>query len=151
MEPMFTLKNSPISTKILRKMGGIIRRIFPAPFTTRFSYNGVWKEIINRQTPENHIPGAFVDWDNTPRKIRRGLICKGASPELFGYFFQKQYQKAIHEKAEFLFFNAWNEWAEGTYLEPDEKFGFGYLEKIKNVIEKNNGRNYSFGNLEKFG
>lgn len=31
---------------------------------------------------------------------------------------------------------AWNEWSEGGYLEPDEKWGYGYLEAIKRAIER---------------
>jgi hypothetical protein len=37
-----------------------------------------------------------------------------------------------------LFMFAWNEWGEGGYLEPDEKFGFQYLEAIKKALNENN-------------
>ena len=45
------------------------------------------------------------------------------------------YQKAIKTKSRFVFINAWNEWAEGTYLEPDTKNKYGYLECIKKVVD----------------
>uniref|UniRef100_UPI003CE670B4 glycoside hydrolase family 99-like domain-containing protein n=1 Tax=Enterobacter cloacae complex sp. 280C5 TaxID=3395861 RepID=UPI003CE670B4 len=44
--------------------------------------------------------------------------------------------KSIAANVPFLFINAWNEWAEGTYLEPDKKNGYGYLNAVKDIVEK---------------
>jgi len=38
-----------------------------------------------------------------------------------------------------LFLKAWNEWGEGNYVEPDQKFGHGYIQAIRKSIEKSNG------------
>ena len=89
------------------------------------------------------FPGAFVDWDNTPRKGNRGSLVEGATPEKFKMYFKKLVKKAKEVyKKDYIFVFAWNEWAEGGYLEPDEKYGYKYLNAIKDVIdEENKGEN----------
>ena len=99
-------------------------------------YREVWRRIVARQIGQAHYPGAFVDWDNSPRRdLHRCLVFRHADPEAFGEFFAAQYRKAAGAGAEFLFVNAWNEWAEGTYLEPDEVNGLRFLEAIKKAVE----------------
>ncbi len=101
-----------------------------------YDYDDIWQRILN-QTPESSkvIPGAFVDWDNTPRKERRGFVINGASPEKFEKYLRAQIDRAedIYDK-DMIFLFAWNEWAEGGYMEPDERFGYGYLEAVKKAL-----------------
>ena len=67
-----------------------------------------------------------------------GLSCLGASPEKFGWYLAKQIKRSIHlYHSEFLFINAWNEWAEGAYLEPDKRYGYQYLEAVKQALKSN--------------
>lgn len=105
-------------------------------------YDTVWQNILNHY-PENEsvkmIPGAFVGWDNTPRRAETGSVYIGANPQKFKNYFGKQYKRAIDiYKSNYIFIFAWNEWAEGGYLEPDTINKFGYLEAIKQVVEENN-------------
>lgn len=76
--------------------------------------------------------GTFNDWDNTARKGYRGMVWKGACPELFANHLKNMIKKK--NVGEFLFINAWNEWGEGAYLEPDNKHEYGYLEAIYHVM-----------------
>lgn len=105
----------------------------------RYNYDKIWDYIINMKPRNNKcIPGAFVDWDNTPRKGERGFVMDGATPEKFEYYMTKQIKHAKKDyKKDMMFLFSWNEWAEGGYLEPDEKNKYGYLEAVKNALEKN--------------
>ena len=106
----------------------------------KFNYDNTWNEILDIG-PENEksIPGAFVDWDNTPRRGAAGSVEVGASPEKFKKYFKQQVlntRNKYHKDMIFIF--AWNEWAEGGYLEPDEKYKDGYLRSIKEVLYETN-------------
>lgn len=104
-------------------------------------YDQLWKCILDRtHLKKNTItfPGAFIDWDNTARVGNRSLIFKGATPEKFSYYLSQQINNAVNKNnTEFLFINAWNEWAEGTYLEPDKKYGYQYLEAVRKALDNN--------------
>lgn len=103
-----------------------------------------YREINEAMITIPHKPDeyrtAFVDYDDTPRRGSRGIVTKNASPELFAKYFKKIYQLAKEEKSPFLFINAWNEWGEGNYLEPDEKNKYLYLKAVADACEvKENG------------
>ncbi len=109
---------------------------------TFHDYNDTWDNIAKiRSEPEiSTYPGAFIDWDNTPRYKERAIIFKNASPENFEKGFS-QLVKSLPERKlpeNFIFLNAWNEWAEGAYLEPDERYRYAYLEAIKAVLDAAN-------------
>ena len=102
------------------------------------SYDRLWKYILNRKRTYQGKPiqrGCFVGWDNSARKGKNSMIVKGQSPEKFGH-----YLKCLAESNrrdlddEFLVINAWNEWSEGAYLEPDEKSKYGYLEQVRKLL-----------------
>ena len=105
----------------------------------KYDYDKLWNESLARDPDENMFPGAFIDWDNTPRKGVRGSVVVGANPEKFKNFFSKLVEKARNiYKKDFIFVFSWNEWAEGGYLEPDSKNEFKYLEAIQEVLKSQN-------------
>lgn len=99
-------------------------------------YIKTWEYIIHMYPPNTkRIPGAFVDWDNTPRKGKRGSAYSGVSPELFYKYLKKQIIHSLEVyKQDFLFLFAWNEWSEGGYLEPDMKTKYHYLNSVKQAL-----------------
>lgn len=103
-----------------------------------FFFDNYWKNIIFRpykkEMNKEHYLGGFVGWDNTPRRKANGDICWGNQiPQKFNKYMKKLFSKSTKNKSEFIFINAWNEWAEGAYLEPDKMNGFELLEAIKEL------------------
>ncbi|EKI0254365.1 glycoside hydrolase family 99-like domain-containing protein [Enterobacter asburiae] len=141
-EPMCTFEHNMGKIKpVVRKIVGRLKRISNEKLKTNYveqllSYQSIWDKILEKDFSETHYSGAFVDWDNTPRKKTKSLVMKGSNPEIFKNNFDKLYKKSLTANVPYLFINAWNEWAEGTYLEPDKKNGHGYLEAVKETVEK---------------
>ncbi len=128
----------------IKKMLGINRRLQRAQKEVDFSdYDSTWEQILkNEPSAKNAIPSAFVDWDNTPRKQEAGRVYLGATPAKFKNYFKQLIVKAKNDyNTDKIFVFAWNEWAEGGYLEPDEKYGYGYLEAIYDALEETNELN----------
>jgi hypothetical protein len=86
-----------------------------------------------------YFPNATIGWDDTPRfpdKGKEDVVHYNNSPESFAAFMQKakEYCDDHPEKPKLITIFSWNEWVEGGYLLPDMKYGFGYLEAVKEVI-----------------
>jgi len=84
------------------------------------------------------FPNASIGWDDTPRFPHKGIkdiVLYNKSPESFGAFLQeaKEYCDDHPDQTKLITVFSWNEWIEGGYLLPDRKYGFQYLEKVKEV------------------
>lgn len=76
--------------------------------------------------------GAMTHFDNTARKIYTGAQLFNTPPELYEKWLSTLVNTA---KTDQVFITAWNEWAEGMHLEPDQKYGYAYLQATKNALE----------------
>lgn len=101
---------------------------------TILDYNQINKMLLNTKHEKNHFRGIFVDYDDSPRRGSRAMIFRNSTPELFGYYLREQIIKSTKEENDMIFINAWNEWGEGNYLEPDQKYGFKYLNELKKAL-----------------
>lgn len=110
------------------------------PFLRRFLYTGfdydeINQMMLNRDHKKNEYRGVFTDYDETPRRRQWSLLFKGSTPAKFQHYLEENIKKSVKEGNEFLFINAWNEWGEGACLEPDERYGFGYLRAVRMAVE----------------
>lgn len=99
-----------------------------------FFYDEIWEKILGARWTAEFLPGGFVDWDNTPRN-KHGVLHAGFSIEKFQSYLTRLLKRASQEDKPMVFLNAWNEWGEGAFLEPDEKYGFQKLEAVRSALE----------------
>lgn len=83
-------------------------------------------------------PGVSPGWDNSSRRpAKKAMIMHDSNPGHFRYWLTHKLNafEPFSEEENFLFINAWNEWAEGNHLEPCEKWGRVYLEALRQVLQ----------------
>lgn len=103
----------------------------------KFPYDENWEKLLlqyrlsGQASPIPLNPMAFVDFDNTPRYRDRARIVEGYSAEIFKNGMKRLLKEAKKQDTiGYCFINAWNEWGEGAYLQPDESENFSRLEAI---------------------
>lgn len=104
-----------------------------------YSYSYLCRQIekgIRTASKKKTLFGTFAGWDNTSRKDEAGFIVKGSNPVRFGKHMKNMLELSEAHENEYLFLNAWNEWSEGAYIEPDEKYGYSYLKELRKSISQ---------------
>lgn len=100
-----------------------------------------YREVVRRSLAHEEPPDGWFrcvtpGWDNSPRRESGAVILDGSSPEAYGEWLQEIVRRTASRPAEeqLVFVNAWNEWAEGAYLEPDNVLGRAYLEATRRAL-----------------
>jgi len=108
--------------------------------TTLMKYN--YKDIIKflnseKDLLENVYPTILSGYDRSPRAGKRAVIYHGFTPELFGKHIDMVMELVENKDPEHkvVFLKSWNEWGEGNYVEPDLKYGWGFLNELKKRLK----------------
>ena len=128
---------SMVKGKYLRLVENKIRQKFNKIFLDKYSYKSIIKYLITKYDHlENAYPSAIPQWDRSPRSGRRAVIYHGSTPELFRNHLRNVLSavKNRPEQKKIVFLRSWNEWGECNYVEPDQRFGMGYLNVIKEEL-----------------
>ena len=100
-------------------------------------YRALAGEYMRREEPGwKRLRSVLVGWDNTPRRQNAGLVLEHATPGAFQAWLEWTIARTLEQNygdERLIFINAWNEWCEGSYLEPDAQFGYSYLQALKNA------------------
>ncbi len=88
--------------------------------------------------------GVFPAWDNEARRTGRGAVFQNSSPALYRRWLHNAAADTVrrfaHPDQRLVFVNAWNEWAEGAHLEPDQRYGRAYLQATRAALRGAGGR-----------
>lgn len=120
----------------LRMMWKMLTTKTFAPSYTKMDYSRLMDHYyVAEDGEENVYPTLLPQWDRTPRAGRKAEILVDSTPEKFQHTMEKALELVASKAPEhrLLFLKAWNEWGEGDYVEPDQKYGHGWLEAIKNA------------------
>jgi len=101
-----------------------------------------WRSLAQEYTargaaPDWLFPGVSCGWDNEPRRPGRGLTYLHASPRRYEDWLRHTIDTRLKERrgdSRLVFINAWNEWAEGAVLEPDQRLGHAWLEATRRAV-----------------
>lgn len=125
-----------IGTTYLHKIYKYLKRYFKIPFVIPY------KQAIKHSTfaedfLENVYPTMMPNWDHTPRSASGGTVLHNSTPELFKKHAEEVLSVTTGKKDEnkIVFLKSWNEWGEGNYMEPDLKYGKGYIYALKKALD----------------
>ena len=124
---------------VVRPSGGVHSLLFLA------DAGGIWRRFRGEYRVP-YYPNVSMGWDPSPRCDQRDKFDSsgypftntigGNTPERFREALEmtKQRLLAMPNGPRILNINCWNEWTEGSYLEPDQAHGMKYLEAVREVF-----------------
>lgn len=100
-------------------------------------YQKVFRSMITEEEKnENVIPAIVPQWDHTPRSGWNGSLLINSNPDSFYEHCCDGINAVKDKKNPIIFLKSWNEWGEGNYMEPDLKFGKGYIKALRKALDK---------------
>lgn len=114
-----------------------LRRLFDWIPLDKYNY----KEIIrylrdDLKIQDNIYPCIIPGWDRSSRSGRKAVIYYGSTPELWKQHVEQMVETVQNkpEEHKIIILRSWNEWGEGNYVEPDERWGHAYLDALREVL-----------------
>ena len=118
---------------------GAARRLRSGLLLEKYHYGDIVRHFY---TPADRrvdvYPQLLAGWDRSPRSGRQAIVYAGRNPRDFEEA-ARLCLECIKDKPQerrIVFLNSWNEWGEGAYMEPDRRFGKGFLDALKRVLQE---------------
>jgi glycosyltransferase involved in cell wall biosynthesis len=112
-------------------------QLAPGKWPAVYDYQEVWPILANpKPVSYKRYEAVFPFWDNSPRKGKDAIVLHNSTPQAYVQWLTAAVQRVQDQPPDerIVFLNAWNEWAEGCHLEPDQRHGLAYLEATRNAL-----------------
>lgn len=130
-----------LDRNVKHDLGWAIRKITSLIFQIprRSNYKKLIPRFISEfDTKDDIFPTMIPNWDHTPRSGVNGDLFTNSTPNLFEVHATQVLECIVNKSTsrQICFLKSWNEWGEGNYMEPDIKYGRGYINALANAIKK---------------
>ncbi len=116
-----------------------LQKLIPFCYPAKVSYEKVMESLVQFskgfESEKDIIFGFFSGWDNTCRHGNRGFVIINQNVIIFKKYLKELIEIGKQKNVEYIFLNAWNEWGEGMYIEPDTKDKMAYLSAIGEILQ----------------
>ena len=123
--------------KVLSLKWYIHKYIGQIGFMQKYDYKKIYPFFSNSFSDKREyvIPTLIPNFDHSPRSQKSGYILNGSTPELFSKHCDSIFENIKEKTNQLVWLRSWNEWGEGNYMEPDMKYGCGYIAALKKSLE----------------
>lgn len=117
----------------------IVDKVLDVEFTgAMYDYRPIALDYYRKTPTFSAYRSVMPRWDNDARRKGTGGVFANANPDLYGHWLSNLIGQANSvaktDDQNLVFLNAWNEWAEGAYLEPDTMYGHAYLKRTAETL-----------------
>lgn len=125
--------------RVFKYFKTILQKFFKTTLLDRYDYNKILDYMYTDEDKRTNVyPTIMPNWDRSPRSGKKAVIYENTTPATF----KRNITQALElvqdrpEEQKLIFAKSWNEWGEGNHLEPDLKYGKGYLDVLSSLINK---------------
>ena len=115
----------------------LLNKLVPSSKVEKYDYAKITEHLLTKEDKDENIyPTVVPRWDKTPRLGKQAYVYTGSTPELF----EKSVRKAVDAvkmkapEHRIIFLQAWNEWGEGNFMEPDLEWGNKYCDALAEAL-----------------
>lgn len=108
------------------------RMLGKAPY--HYDYNKIYHTFVQKnglESQESYYPTLIPNWDHSPRSEKRGYVFYNSTPHNFEKHLKEVLEATKDKNENIIFLKSWNEWGEGNYVEPCNRYGREYIEVLK--------------------